>query len=117
MDPTRHFNPMSRDARVLVVVAPIAGGVLGNIGRVYEHVTRCEIQHWRLKSAGGDVLYVRPTRDVASLITARGIEGILDPEVGARVYEQSYALGLARGEEFLARNRRAADDLEAIVAA
>jgi NTE family protein len=98
-------------ARVLVVVAPIAGGVLGNIGRVYEHVTRCEIQHWRVKSAGGDVLYIKPTREVAALITARGLDGILDPEVGARVYDRSYDLGLQRGEEFLTRNRRAADEL------
>jgi hypothetical protein len=98
-------------ARVLVVVAPIAGGVLGNIGRVYEHMTRCEIQHWRVKSAGGDVLYVKPTREIAALVTARGVEGILDPAVGARVYDRSYDLGVQRGEEFLARNRRAADEL------
>jgi predicted acylesterase/phospholipase RssA len=104
-------------ARVLVVVAPIAGGVLGTIGRAYEHVTRCEIQHWRLKSAGGDVLYVGPTREIVSLITARGLDGILDPDVGARVYDVSYELGLRRGEEFLARNRRAAEDLDDLVAA
>jgi predicted acylesterase/phospholipase RssA len=103
----------AESARVLVVVAPIAGGVLGNIGRVYEHVTRCEIQHWRVKSGGGDVLYVRPTRDITSLISGRGLDGILDPEVGARVYERSYELGVQRGEEFLARNRRAADELVA----
>jgi len=107
----------AESARVLVVVTPIAGGVLGNIGRVYEHVTRCEIQHWRVKSGGGDVLSVRPTRDITSLITARGLDGILDPEAGARVYERSYELGVQRGEEFLARNRRAADELEDLVAA
>ena len=104
-------------ARVLVVVAPIAGGVLGNIGRVYEHVTRCEIQHWRVKSGGGDVLYVRPTREITSLIPARGLDGILDPDAGALVYDRSYELGVQRAEEFLARNRRAADDLEDLVAA
>jgi predicted acylesterase/phospholipase RssA len=101
----------AESARVLVVVAPIAGGVLGHIGRVYEHVTRCEIQHWRVKSGGGDVLHVKPTREIASLITGRGIEGILDPEVGPRVYDRSYELGLQRGEEFLTGNRRAADEL------
>jgi predicted acylesterase/phospholipase RssA len=107
----------AESARVLVVVAPIAGGVLGAIGRAYEHVTRCEIQHWRVKSGGGDVLYVRPTREIASLITARGLEGILDPEVGGRVYERSYELGFERGEQFLTRNRRAAEDLMDLVAA
>ena len=104
-------------ARVLVVVAPIAGGVLGNIGRVYEQVTRCEIQHWRVKSGGGDVLYVRPTRDITSLIASRGLDGILEPDAGARVYERSYELGRQRGEEFLVRNPRAAYDLEDLVAA
>jgi predicted acylesterase/phospholipase RssA len=103
----------AESARVLVVVAPIAGGVLGPIGRVYEQVTRCEMQQWRLKSAGGDVLYVRPTREITSLIGGRGLDAILDPEVGARVYESSYQLGLQRGDEFLTRNRRAAEELVA----
>ena len=107
----------AQSARVLVVVAPIAGGVLGAIGRVYEQVTRAEIQHWRVKSGGGDVLYVSPTREIVSLIGARGLDGILDPEVGARVYDASYELGVRRGEEFLTRNHRAAEDLEDLVAA
>src|SRR5262249_34060874 len=104
-------------ARFLVVVAPIAGGVLGTIGRVYEQVTRCEIQQWRVKSGGGDVLYVGPTREIVSLISARGLDGILDPVVGARVYDASYELGLRRGGEFLTRNHRAADDFDDLVAA
>jgi hypothetical protein len=107
----------AESARVLVVVAPIAGGVLGTIGRVYEQVTRAEIQHWRVKSGGGDVLYVRPTREITALIDKRGLDGILDPEVGARVHEASYALGVERGEEFLTRNRRAAEELLDLVAA
>jgi predicted acylesterase/phospholipase RssA len=101
----------AESARVLIAVAPIAGGVLGTIGRVYEQVTRCEIQQWRLKSGGGDVLFVTPTREIVSLITERGLNGILEPEVGARVYDRSYELGLERGETFLARNRRTADEL------
>ena len=103
----------AESARLLVVVAPIAGGVLGTIGRVYEHVTRCEIQHWRVKSGGGDVLCIRPTREIVARIPARGLDGILDPEVGARVYDVSYDLGVERGTAFLARNRRAADELVA----
>ena len=70
-----------------------------------------------MKSGGGDVLYVGPTREIVSLISARGLDGILDPEVGARVYDASYELGVRRGEEFLTRNRRAAEDLEDLVAA
>jgi NTE family protein len=106
----------AESARVLVVVAPIAGGVLGPIGRAYEQVTRYEIQHWRVKSRGGDVLYVRPTREVTSQIRGRGLDAILDPEVGARVYDASYALGLERGHDFLTRNPRAAYELEELVA-
>jgi predicted acylesterase/phospholipase RssA len=106
----------AESARVLVVVAPIAGGVLGAIGRVYEQVTRVEIHHWRVKSAGGDVLYVAPTREITALIGARGLDGILDPDVGARVYDASYRLGLQRGEDFLTRNRRAAEELELVAA-
>jgi predicted acylesterase/phospholipase RssA len=106
----------AESARVLVVVAPIAGGVLGAIGRVYEQVTRAEIQHWRVKSGGGDVLYVRPTSEITALIDKRGIDGILDPDVGARVYDASYQLGLQRGGEFLTRNRRAAEELVLVAA-
>ena len=107
----------AESARVIVVVAPIAGGVLGAIGRVYEQVTRAEVHHWRVKSGGGDVLYVSPTREIVSLISGRGLDGILDPKVGSRVHDASYRLGLQRGEEFLTRNRRAAEELEDLVAA
>jgi NTE family protein len=101
----------AESARVLVVVSPIAGSVLGPFGRVYEQVTRWEIQQWRLRCGGGDVLFVKPSAEIASLIAGRGLDGILDPEVGRLAYEPSYELGLQSAEQFLARRPRVAEEL------
>jgi hypothetical protein len=99
-------------ARVLVVVAPLAGRVLGPIGRMSERMTRYEMQRWRLRT-GGDVLYVRPTRAVADLLAGGGLKSILDPDIARRVYEPSYELGLRCAERFLTRHPDSGEELRA----
>ncbi|MBV8952000.1 MAG: hypothetical protein JOZ99_14070 [Actinobacteria bacterium] len=99
-------------ARVLVVVAPLAGRVLGAFGRVSEQVTRYEMQRWRLRTAG-DVLYVRPTRGIAALLGGHGIEAILDPEVAHTAFEPAYELGMRCGERFFIRHPVAAEEFRA----
>jgi predicted acylesterase/phospholipase RssA len=99
-------------ARVLVVVAPIAGRVLGPFGRVSEQVTRYEMQQWRLRT-GGNVLFVRPTRGIAALVAGRGLDGILDVDVARRAYEPSYELGVRCAERFFTRHPSAAEEIRA----
>ena len=103
----------AKSARVLVVVTPIARRVLGPFGRMYERITRYEIERWRFR-AGGDVLFVRPTRQIVELIEDRGVAGILDVDAGRRAYEPAYELGLRCAERFRARHPAAAEELAAI---
>lgn len=100
----------AKRARVLVVVAPIGGRVLGAFGRVSEQVTRLEMQQWRLRT-GGDVLYVRPTRRIASLVEGRGVDAILDVDTARRAYEPSYELGIRCAERFRTRHPAAVEDM------
>jgi predicted acylesterase/phospholipase RssA len=101
-------------ARVLVVVAPISGNVLGPFGRAHEQMARMEIQHWRMRSGRGDVLFVRPNRELAAMVNGRKLEGLLDPEVGRRAYEPSYDLGRESADRFLARKPRVVEEFDAI---
>jgi predicted acylesterase/phospholipase RssA len=105
----------AKPARVLVVVAPIAGGVLGRFGRISEQVTRYEMQRWRLRT-GGDVLYVRPTRRIEALVAGRGFAGLLDVDVARRAYEPSYELGRRCAERFYARHPGATEAMSAALA-
>jgi NTE family protein len=106
----------AKGARVLVVVAPIAGGVLGRYGRVSEQVTRYEMQQWRVRT-GGDVLYVRPTQRIAALVAGRGFQGLIDVDVAHDVYEPSYELGVRCAERFFTRHPDAAEEVCATVGA
>jgi predicted acylesterase/phospholipase RssA len=99
-------------ARLLVVVTPIAGRVLGRLGRVHEQVTRYEMHKWRLRT-GGIVLFIRPTRHIAELVGDGGLRAILEVEAGHRAYEPAYELGLRCAERFRRRHPGVAEDLRA----
>jgi predicted acylesterase/phospholipase RssA len=97
-------------AEVLVLVAPIGGRVLGLYGRVSEHVTHYEIAHWRSRT-GGDVLFVRPTRAIASQIHHR--KDFFDTEIAASTYRMARELGLGCVERFDRRHPATATTLRA----
>ncbi len=99
-------------ARVLVVVAPLAGPMLGRFGQVTQQITRYEMGRWRRRT-GGVVLYVRPTRGIAALVGDRGLAGVLDVEVANRAYAPSYELGLRCAARFCERHPEEAEEISA----
>jgi predicted acylesterase/phospholipase RssA len=100
----------ARPARLLVVVTPIAGQVLGPFGRMCERVTRYEMLQWRQRT-GGRVLFVRPNREIASLVSFGESGGMLDLDVGRRTYQPAYELGLRCAERFQSRHPELAEDV------
>jgi predicted acylesterase/phospholipase RssA len=87
----------ARRAEVLVLVVPIATGILGRFGRMSEQLARYEMLRWRGRTRGR-VLYVRPDSAVASLISGR--DSLFDRDVARRTYEVAYGLGQRRLERF-----------------
>lgn len=101
----------ARPARLLVVVAPLAGRVMGPIGRVQEQITRYEMTRWRGR-VGGRILFVRPTRAIAQL-AGRGVRGLFDRDSAPAVQRAAYDLGVRCAERFRDRHPEAAAALSA----
>lgn len=102
-------SPASADrapaADVLVVTAPMAGPLLGTVGRLIDQRTRWETAHWSVRH-GRPVLYIRPDerfrpnlRRLGDVMTMRGID---------RVHREAYDLGCESLDAFRSRGRRRA---------
>ena len=78
---------LAASARRLLVVAPIAGAVLGRTGRALEVLLRREVRHWQ-QINGGQAHLVRPNRRIAALV--RHPLALFDKELAVRVYPMAY---------------------------
>jgi predicted acylesterase/phospholipase RssA len=89
-------------ADVLVVVAPIAGRVLGARGAVIERQLRIEMELWR-RRAHGHVLYIRPNTEVTRL-AGRKISDLFDVGRAHAIYDAAYNEGLLCARRFQLRH-------------
>lgn len=90
-------------ADLLVVVAPMAGPVLGRFGPISARVVRFELMRWRMR--GGDVLYIRPNRATGAL-AGTSTSDLLDPACAEPTYRAAYELGARCAERFWAKQDR-----------
>ncbi len=89
-------------ADVLVVVAPIAGRVLGARGAVIERQLQIEMQLWRRRTRG-HVLYVRPNTEVTRL-AGRRVSDLFDVGRARDIYAAAYDEGLQCARRFQTRH-------------
>jgi NTE family protein len=92
-------------ADLLVVVAPLAGPVLGRLGAISARIVALEMMRWRV--TGGHVLFIRPNRAVGALAGTKTAD-VLDPAIVEPTYRAAYQLGLRCAERFRARHPRLA---------
>ena len=92
-------------ADLLVVVAPMAGPVLGRLGAASERMVAFELMRWRM--TGGHVLYIRPNRAVGALAGTRPTD-VLDTAIAEPTYRAAYELGTRCAERFRNRHPRLA---------
>ena len=92
-------------ADLLVVVAPMAGPVLGRLGAASERMVALELMRWRM--TGGHVLYIRPNRAVGALAGTRPTD-VLDTAIAEPTYRAAYELGKRCAERFRKRHPRLA---------
>jgi hypothetical protein len=88
-------------ADLLVLVAPMAGPVLGRYGAYCERLVRLELSRWRM--TGGHVLFVRPNRAVGALAGSR-LSDVLEEGRADLAYRGGYEVGARCAERFWARH-------------
>lgn len=88
-------------ADLLVVVAPIAGPVLGNLGAIGARMVALELMRWRI--TGGQVLFIRPNTAVGALAGTK-MTDVLDPTIAEPTYRAAYELGARSAERFQQRH-------------
>ena len=81
----------------VIVVAPLAGVVMGPIGLGAGFLLERELRAWRRRYPASRITMIRPTRAIAQL-AGRNPIGLFDGERAKRVYPLAYELGLLWGE-------------------
>lgn len=85
------------EADHVIVVAPLAGAVLGPVGRAAGVVLHIELVHWRRGHPGSSATLIRPDRAIARVVGIRPL-ALFDAATAREVYPLAYAQGLRRGQ-------------------
>lgn len=85
------------EADRVIVVAPLAGSVLGPMGRTAGFLLERELHRWRTRHPDSSVHLVRPNREIAHL-AGRNPLGLFDDARARDVYPLAYEQGLRWGE-------------------
>lgn len=84
------------EADRVIVVAPLAGHVLGAMGRTAGFLLERELQRWRGRHPEADIVMIRPNRAIARLAGHNPL-GLFDPARALEVYPLAYEQGLDWG--------------------
>jgi predicted acylesterase/phospholipase RssA len=95
------------EADKVIVVAPLAGPVLGPMGRTAGLLLERELHRWRVRHPDCDVHMIRPNREIAKLAGINPL-GLFDDERARRVYPLAYQQGLRCGQRIALGTRPAA---------
>jgi predicted acylesterase/phospholipase RssA len=89
------------DADQVIVVAPLAGPVMGPMGRSAGFLLARELQAWRGRHPDKAITMIRPNRAIARL-AGRNPLGLFDAERARRVYPLAVELGREWGDQLQA---------------
>lgn len=85
------------DAEQVIVIAPLAGPVMGPMGRSAGFMLARELDTWRNRHEGRTITMIRPTRAIARL-AGRNPLALFDSDRARQVYPLAVALGEQWGE-------------------
>ena len=85
------------EADQVIVVAPLAGSVLGPMGRTAGLLLERELGRWRTRHPDSEVYLIRPNKEIARL-AGRNPLGLFDEKRARGVYQPAYEQGLRWGE-------------------
>lgn len=84
------------DAQQVIVVAPLAGPVMGPMGRSAGYLLARELRTWRRRHPGGVITMIRPNREISRLVGGNPMV-LFDAERARRVYPLAVEQGLEWG--------------------
>lgn len=87
-------------ARV-IVVAPLAGRVMGPMGRVAGALLERELDRWRHRHPEASIHMIRPNREMAKAVGVRPL-ALFDAERARAIYPLAYEQGARWGDQILA---------------
>lgn len=93
------------DADRVIVVAPLAGRVMGPLGRVAGTLLEQELARWRQRHPDADIHMIRPDRAIARVIGLRPL-ALFDAERARQVYPLAYEQGVRWGREIRGSGRK-----------
>lgn len=88
------------EADRVIVVAPLAGRVMGPMGRVAGALLDRELESWRQRHPETDIHMVRPNREMAKIVGVRPL-ALFDIERARTIYPLAHEQGLRWGEHIL----------------
>ncbi len=91
----------------VIVVAPLAGTVMGAMGRTAGFMLERELRHWRRRNPEGEIHMIRPNREMAR-IAGRSPLALFDADRARAVYPLAYRQGIAWGARIGTGDRPAA---------
>lgn len=90
------------DAAQVIVVAPMAGRVMGPVGRVAGALLERELGRWRNRHPQAEIQLIRPNRAMAKIVSIRPL-ALFDAERARAIYPLAYEQGTRWGERLLPR--------------
>lgn len=91
------------DADQVIVVAPLAGTVMGPLGRSADFLLRRELQTWRDRHPDRVITMIRPNRQIARL-AGRNPMGLFDADRAREVYPLALEQGRRWAQRLLERH-------------
>jgi NTE family protein len=92
-------------AERVIVVAPLAGRVMGPMGRVAGALLERELDRWRHRHPETSLHMIRPNRAMAKIVGVRPL-ALFDSDRARAIYPLAYEQGARWGEQILATGRQ-----------
>ncbi|WP_395656006.1 patatin-like phospholipase family protein [Nocardioides sp.] len=87
----------AEDADRVIVVAPLAGRVMGPMGRIAGALLDRELDRWQQRHPEADIHMVRPNREMARIVGVRPL-ALFDADRARTIYPLAYEQGVRWGE-------------------
>lgn len=88
----------AEDADRVIVVAPLAGRMMGPMGRIAGALLERELGRWRDRHPEADICMIRPNRAMARITGVRPLS-LFDRERALAIYPLAYEQGVRWGEQ------------------
>ncbi len=90
----------AEEASQVIVVAPLAGRVMGPVGRVAGTLLERELNRWRHAHPEASISMIRPNREIAETVGGRPM-ALFDAERARAIYAPAFEQGARCGERIL----------------